>query len=275
MNHNTEYERLTKAIYETLLKAQGIDTVQVQHNVKITGTSGLAHQIDVYWEYNVAGILHKVAIECKNFNKPVSIGSVRDFYGVLSDLKGVNGIMVTKIGYQKGAKEFASTYGINLKELREPTDGDWEGRVKTINIQMHIIVPQILERTPILDEQWLESNKELLAKHNNQYTMQGMANEIYVYNEQEEIVSNFHVLDQQVPKTSVAATGMVHTYDFPGAYLNLEPFGMTKINAIKYRYNINIGIHEIKIDGSEGVLAILKDVFSGEIKFFDKDGNVK
>jgi hypothetical protein len=28
--------------------------------------------------------------------------------------------MVTKVGYQKGAKEFATHYGINLKELRLP-----------------------------------------------------------------------------------------------------------------------------------------------------------
>ena len=275
MNQNTEYEKLTKEIYENLLRIQGIGTVQVQHNVRITGTSGLAHQIDVYWEYNVAGILHKVAIECKNYNRPVSIGHVRDFYGVLSDLKGVNGIMVTKVGYQNGAKEFANTYGINLKELREPTAGDWEGRIKTIVIQMNMIVPQILERTPIFDKQWLENNKELLAKHNNQYTMQGMANEIYIYNEQEEVISNFHILDQKVPTVNVATTGMEHTYDFPGAaYLKL-PWGMTKIKAVKYRYNINVGTHEIKIDGSEDVLAILKDAFTGEIKFFDKDGKVK
>ncbi|MGP8217464.1 MAG: restriction endonuclease [Bacteroidia bacterium] len=275
MNENTEYEKLTKAIYEALLKAQGIDTVQVQHNVKLAGTSKQPHQIDVYWEYNVAGVLHRVAIECKNYNKPVSIGHVRDFYGVLSDLKGVNGIMVTTIGYQHGAKEFANTYGINLKELRKPTDDDWQGRIKTINIQMNMIVPQILERTPIFDKDWLEQNKELLAKHNNQYTMQGMANEICIYNEQEEVISNFHILDQQVPPASVATTGMEHTYNFPGAYLKLEPFGKIKINGVKYRYNINVGTREIKIDGSEGVLAILKDTISGEIKFFDKDGSIK
>jgi hypothetical protein len=272
---STEYEKLTKEIYETLFKAQGIDTVQVKHNVKIMGTSGLAHQIDVYWEYNVAGVLHKVAIECKNYNKSVSIGHVRDFYGVLSDLKGVNGIMVTTMGYQNGAKEFASTYGINLKELREPTDGDWQGRIKTITIQMRMIVPQILERTPVFDKQWLESNRDFLAKYNNQFTMQGMANEIHIYNEREEIISNFHILDQQVPTASIATLGMEHTYDFPEAYLNLDPFGMMKISAVKYRYNVNVGTHEIKIDGSEGVLAILKDVFSGEISFFDKNGRVK
>jgi len=45
-------------------------------------------------------------------SKLVSIGKIRDFYGVLSDLNNVAGIMETKIGYQKGAKE----YGITLKE---------------------------------------------------------------------------------------------------------------------------------------------------------------
>ena len=39
MNKNTEYEKFTQEIYQTLINAQGIDTINVQHNVKIEGRS--------------------------------------------------------------------------------------------------------------------------------------------------------------------------------------------------------------------------------------------
>lgn len=121
MNNATEYELFTREIYQQLVDADTIKATKVQHNVKLEGKSGQKHQIDVYWEYEIAGITHKVAIECKNYNKPIAIGKVRDFYGVLADLNNVAGIMVTKAGFQKGTIQFAREHGISLKELRNPT----------------------------------------------------------------------------------------------------------------------------------------------------------
>ncbi len=124
MNPNTEYEKFAQEIYQGLVDADVVKTTDVKHNVKLVGKSGQAHQIDVYWEYEIAGVKHKVAIECKNYNKAVPVGKVRDFYGVLSDLNSVAGIMVTTVGYQEGAKEYASHYGVSLKELRVPNWGE-------------------------------------------------------------------------------------------------------------------------------------------------------
>ena len=145
-----EYELLTKEIYQTLLNAEGLKTIDVCHNVKVKGKA-FEHQIDVYWEYEIAGIKHKVAIECKNYNTEVSVGKVRDFYGVLADIGNVSGIMVTKIGFQKGAKEYAQHYGINLKELREPTDTDWSGRIRSVNFIIQILEPVVKARHVELD----------------------------------------------------------------------------------------------------------------------------
>ena len=100
-------------MYQELVAADVVKTTNVQHNVKLRGKSGQEHKIDVYWEYEIAGVIHRVAIECKNYKRKISIGAVRDFYGVLSDLNNVAGIMVTKIGYQEGAKEFAAHFGIS------------------------------------------------------------------------------------------------------------------------------------------------------------------
>ncbi len=154
MNQNAEYEKFTQEVYQKLIKADGIHTIDVQHNVKLLGKSGQEHQIDVYWEYEIAGVEHKVAIECKNYNRTVPIGKVRDFYGVLSDLKNVVGIMVTKVGYQEGAKKFAESYGINLKELRTPNEG--ECVIGEIGIHSNM---NIRRRLFLVDEDWAKANK--------------------------------------------------------------------------------------------------------------------
>ncbi len=272
---NTEYEKFTQEIYQTLINIQGIDNIEVKHNIKLKGKSGQEHQIDVYWEYEIAGIIHKVAIECKNYSNEVSIGKVRDFHSVLSDLNNVNGIMVTKVGYQSGAKKFADYYGINLKELRFPHNKDWEGRIKTIVFQMKMVLPNIKQRIPIFDNDWFKANIEFPKDGQMTYSLQGMANEIKIFDENGAEITNFHELDNKVPHQWEAATGIEHTYTFENAYMDVTPLGRIKIKGVKYVYDVETGSEEFQIDALETTKAILKDAITGEIKFFNKDGNVK
>lgn len=132
-NTATEYELLTKAIYQTILKQEGAN-VEVLHNVSIKGTTGVSHQIDVHWRFKQAGEEHLVVIECKNYGKNVTLGKIRDFRSVLDDIKASRGIMVTKIGYQSGALVYAKKLGIALKTLRPPTEDDLSTLLKKIQI---------------------------------------------------------------------------------------------------------------------------------------------
>lgn len=131
-----KYEQLTKATYQAILRKEGVNTIEVQHNIKVKGRSGVEHQIDVYWSFIQAGIEHKVVIECKNYASSISLEKVRNIFGVLHDIGSAQGLMVTKTGYQSGAADFAKYYNIGLKILRKPIDDDWQGRVKNININL-------------------------------------------------------------------------------------------------------------------------------------------
>jgi hypothetical protein len=91
MNPDIGFELFTQRIYQKLVNNDVLKPTEVRHNVKLEGRSGCKHQIDVYWEYEIAGNKHRVAIECKNYDSLVPIGKVRDFQGVLSDLNNVNG----------------------------------------------------------------------------------------------------------------------------------------------------------------------------------------
>lgn len=160
-NENTEYEKLAREIYQAISDAEGVKNINVQHNIKLPGKSGCNHQIDVYWEFEMMGIKHRVAIECKNYSSEVSVGKVRDFFGVLHDVGNTKGIFVTKVGYQSGAEKFANYYGIVLKELRFPTAKDWEGRVKNIVLTIHALSIDVKERNFDIDIDWLLANSNI------------------------------------------------------------------------------------------------------------------
>ena len=153
MNPNTEYELFTQEVYQQLLNCRHLNIANVQHNIKLEGHSGCKHQIDVYWEYENDGVKHRVAIECKNYSNHVPKEKVCAFQGVLADLDGVEGIMVSKKGFQGGAKQFAKAYGISLKELRAPEVG--ETFIGNLALFFHIEKRSTLFA---VDEQWAKDH---------------------------------------------------------------------------------------------------------------------
>jgi hypothetical protein len=134
----TEYERLTQEVYQLLLKTEGVESITVQHNVDVLGRSGVSHQIDVLWKFRLARVEHMVAVECKNYNSRVDLLHARNFFAVLHDT-GARGLLVTRVGFQSGAEKFCKYYGIDTKLLREPTESDWLGRIKNIEIAITVL----------------------------------------------------------------------------------------------------------------------------------------
>ncbi len=274
-NQNTEYEKLAQEIYQTLHRAEGIQTIDVQHNVKVKGKSGCEHQIDVYWEFKIADVAHRVAIEAKNYGSEVPIGRVRDFFGALHDIGDIKGIMVTKVGYQRGAKAFADFYKIDLKELRYPEEQDWNGRVKTLVIEMVAFMPSIVKREPLIDLQWLRDNNKIKEGEPVQITFSGMSNEILITKISGERITDFHEMESNLPNHWKEEKNLEHTYQFADGFILTKNLGMIKINGVKFTYDMVSSTTVTKSDGEKIAHAILKDVRTGQIKFFDKDGNVK
>lgn len=239
MNPNTEYEKFAQEIYQGLLNEEIIKAIQVQHNVKLRGKSGQLHQVDVYWEYELAGVNHKVAIECKNYNKPVSVGKVRDFYSVLSDLNNVNGIMVTKVGYQKGAKEFAAHYGINLKELRLPNKE--ESIIGRLELNFNISITRCLF---LLDDEWAKSNINLegyrkylmFFSGDNDWTTTDYfpletLPDAKICDKNGIPIVSFDELEDKLPSEN---TEPEYIFNFEDAYVDTRNMGRVKIKKVKY-----------------------------------------
>ena len=274
MNPNTEYERFTQEIYRQLGQASKVNAT-VKHNVKMEGLSGQKHQIDVYWEYEKDGKTHRVAIECKNYSRRISLEKVCAFKGVLDDLDGVSGIMVSKVGFQKGAKKYAQQYGISLKELRAPKYG--ETIIGEIENHMHYEVRYTLFW---VDEEWAAKNgfdveryrKRLEIIHPSSPQIWNNLPYIHLERKDDTIrdasgkkITTMGELEHQIPDHPTDEFPFVFSFD--DAFIESRYFGRVKIFAVKFDYNVEDQIQTISLDAGDLVKAILKDTHRGTTDF--------
>ena len=271
MNKNTEYEMFVKSIYTTLNLEEGHD-VDIKHNVKIKGKSGQEHQIDVYWEFQNLGVTHRVAIECKNYSNAVPIGKVRDFFGVLEDIGNITGMFVSKHGFQNGSKTFADYHGILLKEARAPKDEDFEGRIQKIIMQIVTFTPIITNTKLDLDLEWIAKTYPDIQRIecNDKLIIRDYEGNIKKTSDDfiKEISQNY--LDRE---ESSQTKGFIKTVEFDNdSYIFHENYKL-KAKSIVFHYDVQKTENTSCIESLSN--AILKDVKSGRVLFFDEYGNIR
>ena len=113
------YEAITKYIYETLGKEFGIKIECYGKNCKVTGKSGVPHQIDVLTSSSDNTHTYRTAIECKYWKKKVNKDIVMKVSEIIKDAEIDKGIIVSKSGYTRDAVNFADHSNIGLVELHE------------------------------------------------------------------------------------------------------------------------------------------------------------
>lgn len=101
-----EYERFVQDVYKVLNANDGLSDVVVQHNVKLKGISR-EHQIDVYWQFSYGTVTYRVAVECKDYQKPVTAEKIEAFRSTLLDIGNIQGIFASRSGFQAGAQQVA------------------------------------------------------------------------------------------------------------------------------------------------------------------------
>jgi len=262
----TEYEKFVQAIYQAVLRAEGVENISVQHDIELTGNSGCSHQIDVYWEFRLAGQTYKTAIECKAFNQDITIGRVRDFYGVLVDIPRLNGIFATLRGYQRGAKCYAKYYGISLQEVRVPNASDWEGLIKDIHIKIHIITKRITNIAVRVSR--------ALPGQEMKFEWGAMTDVPFIFDRSGDVKISYRDLEQRLPCGTTTAINQKYFVALPGHVLKI-PGTDLEIEGVDITYDVNIDSVTTSLLGQELTRAVIKDVESGTLKFIDKTGSVR
>lgn len=272
MNTNTEYEKFTRELCERLALYKGLLSSSVQHNVKLKGKSGFEHQVDVLWEYEKDGEVHRVAIECKNYNQKIPIGRVRDFFGVLYDIGNIKGIMACKEGYQDGAKKFADFYGISLKELRAPRDG--ETVIGELDMQFET---DVTHRLFLINEEWaakrgfdIKMYRERTAMCSVQHSEKWRSATHLPLSTVDDIIRDadgrdlLSIEELQKHKPDKHPDENANIYCFEDAYVKNEYWGLMKIDEIKFEREYSKDEQTYSIDAGRFVRAILADALGGE-----------
>jgi hypothetical protein len=122
----TKYERLAAVAFRQLTGQAAV------HDLRLVGSSGVAHQIDAV----VGERRMRVLIEAKDYETKVGLGIVRNFWGVVEDVRPSEAYIVTTEGFTKPAIQFAHAKGIKLAVLRPPRDEDWSNLVRRIGLQI-------------------------------------------------------------------------------------------------------------------------------------------
>jgi len=186
-NNGRKYEQFVASLQQALLNSDTITTkknIQIELNKKITDNCGVVREFDLYWEYELGGLIYKTVIECKDYNSNIPLEKIDALIGKIRDIPDLRAIFATKKGYQSGAKQKAEYNKIDLLIIREQNDSDWKdvdgnSLIKIIDIAMHINMPaQIIKFEPHIDATWVEKNTDInLSKP---LTMFGLNNEIFI-----------------------------------------------------------------------------------------------
>ena len=277
-----EYEEFVEYVYQALLHAEAKDPsaerVELERNKIITSRDGTKAEIDVYWEFTLAGITHRVAIECKNYSRTVDISKVRDFAHKIAGLGGIKGLMVSQRGFSQEAIDCATGAGIDLIVMREQRDEDWEDRLTTITVRL-IALPQtqITAIRSFVDKEWATSVGYEGGNFN------GMADVLMIEDRSDGFSTTFHELyrskEFSANATFDASTG-IYTWrrEFTdGWFRNLQdPAHFIKLRAIEIDYIQPEPIKdEFSIDFKKDVMAIMEYMQGQKEKFVVLSSGIK
>ncbi len=271
INEHKAYEEFAQEIYQTLLDSQDIKPTKVQYDVKIVGRSGCKHHIDVYWEYDISGVTYRVAIQCKFYKSTnITIEYIREFFAILTDIGGINGIFVCTKGYKSSSRKFADFYGIKLKELSVPVDSDWERNIQKTKIDLSDLLVIIKKRKPEFDRDWFEANFNNLAEDES-YEINGRTTkEIWIKDKDGNRITDLQELEHGLPREWKNNHFIKHEYKWEDAYIDVERLGDVKLLSLKYVYKMQMPEpDETIISGKEIAKGILNDVKSDSFKFVE------
>ena len=275
-----EYELLVKSIYEAISEQKDIANSKIERNIVIVGTSGVGHQIDILWSYDTNNKSRRVLIECKNYSKAVDLGVARNFKGAMDDIGNCDGLIVTKVGFQKGAQKFCEHYNILTKVCRKPTDKDWSGRIRTIKAE---IAAKVLVSTPeqpvsvkfIFEAETLQDEQEIQHEIDAKKIALPNISDMCLYNIEGKQVTDqiCYLLPRYLNYLNKPDGGPYKEgIRTPNYYVYiLSENGdkiLKKIGAIEVTYFVDtIHSEEFVVNGEEVVEAILKDTVTNEFEF--------
>ena len=256
VKNSTEYEKVAQQVYQAILATEEVETIEVLHNVQITGRSGVAHQIDVYWRYLKDGIEHQVLVECKYYKTTIDLIHARNLLGLLNDIPNSQGVLLTTKGFQRGVVNLCNFYGISLKRLRDPQGSDWDGYIQKVEIE------GTLNRTEYVDFSLKIDGKdeESVVTMGEDKTVSVNPLEMLLQEGSDSPVPAVTWLDRNVPfdKTQINIP-LTITLSPPNTFIVLPSGKRVKISSLDVQYVHSCRTLNLSFDAMDLVRGVLED----------------
>ena len=262
-----DYEILTQWIFDQVLNDKRVKTIEVKQGIYLQGKTAL-HEIDVYWEFEKGGVAYKTIVQAKDWKTPVDQGKLILFKGILDDIPDQpRGIFVTRMGYQRGAREFADKNGIVLYELREPTEKDQADWIKRIHLHIDWSTPSF-EIAKILPDEEFNRQEKVSSIHFS------LSDSSKVFDENGVEINTLQFLFQSlVPEGLELSPTTVHCkFDKPTFVETGDPnVPKAKIKGLEVIISKKLITFEHEFVALDFVGYVLKDVLRGTEKRFHKN----
>jgi hypothetical protein len=255
-----DYEDFVTKVQKAILEAEGrmgmVVPKMIERNKIIMSQSNTPAEIDIYWEYEVADILHSVAIECKNHNRNIDIGLVRDFAAKIQGIGGLKGLMFTTEGYSEEAINLANFHRIDLRVLRKPNDKDWEGKISGARLRMHMLSsPEIVRFTPKINKEWANDNG---YKTGDKIGWAAPENEVFLEDKADGFKEHLYDLRQKSFFENKGEGRHIWHRTFADGWMHIQG-KIYKLDVVEIEYEqMPVRVTEIKVDFEDYVLAVME-----------------
>ncbi|WDZ63535.1 restriction endonuclease [Paenibacillus polymyxa] len=282
-NTGKEYELFVAKLQQAILDSDEFTfkkNIKVEVNKLIEDNCGIERQFDIYWEYELGGLVYKSVIECKDYNSDISVDKIDAFVGKARDIPDLKLVFATKKGYQSGAKKKAEQNKINLLIVRKQNDSDWMDEngtplIKIIGIDFHIKAPAIIRTfNPVVDKEWLEKNTNLDVT--KPIKASGMSTEIII----EDVINNNKYSINDLANSLTSSENeeygdFTKVEKFEEAYITYSDLRM-KLKGYKVEYSIAPPVIErIELDYSKELIGVIEYIEKGKKKTIFSDGIIK
>jgi hypothetical protein len=112
------------------IQKQLAPNAEVTHNAHLMGrNSKVERQIDVLVKDKIGQYEMLIAIDAKDYNKPVDVKGVEEFHGLLEDVGAHKGALVCPKGFTAAAKDRARGWQIDLYSPVDTDPHKWQARI--------------------------------------------------------------------------------------------------------------------------------------------------
>lgn len=139
------FEKIIERIHR-----QWSPNAQISHDERVRGHSGRRRQLDVTVRTKVGPYHIFIVVECKDQVRAVGISQVEAFAKKLEDVGASQGVLVSRSGFDDGARAIALQNHIRLLNYREAEDADWT-RVVGDNLSFFFTVSEVHQEQTEID----------------------------------------------------------------------------------------------------------------------------